>query len=44
MSLGDFFVDYRKMNDLTIKNKFPMPLVDENLDELIGATYFSSLI
>jgi hypothetical protein len=29
-------VDYRKLNELTIKNRFPMPLVDEILDELSG--------
>jgi hypothetical protein len=29
-----FCVDYRKLNAITVKNKFPMPLVDEILDEL----------
>jgi hypothetical protein len=29
-------VDCRKLNDMTIKNRFPMPLVDEILDELAG--------
>lgn len=38
-----FCVYYRKLNALTIKNRFPMPLVDEILDELAGATFFSSL-
>jgi hypothetical protein len=38
-----FCVDYRKLNDITIKNKFPMPLVDEILDELSGTQYFTSL-
>jgi hypothetical protein len=28
---------------MTIKNRFPMPLVDEILDELVGTQYFSSL-
>jgi hypothetical protein len=27
-----FCVDYRKLNDLTIKNRFPMPLVEEILE------------
>jgi hypothetical protein len=35
-----FCVDYRKLNSLTIKNKFPMPLVDEILEEL-ASTVFS---
>jgi hypothetical protein len=28
---------------MTVKNRFPMPLVDEILDELAGIQYFSSL-
>lgn len=36
-------VDYRKLNDMTIKNRFPMPLMDEILDELAGTKYFSKL-
>ena len=28
---------------MTIKNRFPMPMVDEILDELAGAQYFTSL-
>jgi hypothetical protein len=43
MEVGDFCVDYRKLNDMTIKNGFPMPLVDEILDELGGTQYFTSL-
>lgn len=38
-----FCIDYRKLNDLTIKNRFPMSLVEEIIDELVGTKYFSSL-
>jgi hypothetical protein len=38
-----FCVDYRKLNDLTIKNRFPMPVIEEILDELARAEYFTKL-
>ena len=38
-----FCVDYRKLNDMTIKNRFPMPIIVEILDELAGAKYFTKL-
>jgi hypothetical protein len=38
-----FCVDYRKLNDMTIKNRFSMPVVEEILDELVGTKFFSSL-
>jgi hypothetical protein len=38
-----FCVDYHKLNDITIKNRFPMPVVEEIMDELAGTEIFSSL-
>ena len=36
-------VDYRQLNELTVKDRFPIPLVEELLDELGKAVYFSKL-
>ena len=38
-----FCVDLRKVNAVTRKDSFPMPLVSDTLDALSGTKYFSTL-
>lgn len=36
-------IDYRALNNITIKNRYPLPRVDDLLDQLSQAKYFSKL-
>ena len=38
-----FCVDYRKLNNLTLKDSYPLPWIDESLDALRGSKWFSTL-
>ena len=36
-------VDYRALNKITVKNRYPLPRIDELMDRLHGAKYFSKI-
>ena len=36
-------LDYRKLNDVSVKDAYPLPRIDDSLDSLGGAKYFSTL-
>ena len=36
-------VDYRQLNKLTVKNKYPLPRIDDLFDQLKGTSIFSNI-
>ena len=36
-------IDYRELNSVTIKNKYPLPRIDDLFDQLKGAAVFSKI-
>lgn len=38
-----FCVDYRKLNSITVRNNYPLPLIEDVLNSFEGSKYFSSL-
>jgi len=36
-------VDFRALNKITVKNHYPLPRIDDLLDHLKNATYFTKL-
>ena len=36
-------IDYCQLNKVTVKNKYPLPRIDDLFDQLQGASYFSKI-
>ena len=36
-------IDYRELNKITVKNKYPLPRIDDLFDQLQGASVFSKI-
>jgi hypothetical protein len=36
-------MDFGRLNALTVKNKYPLPIIEELLEELQGAQWFTTL-
>ena len=38
-----FCVDYRRLNEITVKDVYPLPRIDDTLDQLVGCVYFTAM-
>ncbi|GJV82134.1 putative reverse transcriptase domain-containing protein, partial [Tanacetum coccineum] len=36
-------IDYRELNELTVKNRYPLPRIDDLFDQLQGSQFFSKI-
>jgi hypothetical protein len=36
-------IDYKSLNNITVKNRYPIPQIDDLLDQLKGANFFSKI-
>ncbi|GJX22249.1 putative reverse transcriptase domain-containing protein [Tanacetum coccineum] len=36
-------IDYRELNKLTVKNRYPLPIIDDLFDQLQGSQFFSKI-
>lgn len=36
-------IDYRNLNKVTVRNRYPLPLIPELTDRLVGANFFTKL-
>jgi hypothetical protein len=36
-------IDYRELNKLTIKNRYPLPRIDDLFDQLQGSSFYSKI-
>ena len=36
-------VDYRQLNNMTVKNKYPLPRIDDLFDQLKGENFFPKI-
>ena len=37
------YVDYHQLNKVTIKNRYPLPMIDDLVDQLVGVCVFSKI-